>query len=105
MSGLTIEQLLAASWSWQGPKEVREDDRTHFELRVAELPDFLVAGETREEVLQEAAPALRAFLLSFVEREETPPLPERRAWVFFTGQQRPPAVTVASYQALAQVPA
>ena len=70
-----LDELMGMPWSWQGPREVTEDGQTHWELTVRELPDFFVAGRSREEVLVEALPALTAFLGSYLENNETPPLP------------------------------
>lgn len=74
-----VDELEARSWTWVGPT-VREDEgRRSFEMRIRELPDFFVAAETREGVLQEKEEALRAFLLSYLDRGELPPLPKIRA--------------------------
>ena len=72
---MNIENLMSQSWTWTGPTEVQDPDGTFFELRVAELPDFFVACRTREEVEAEAAEALRAFLQSYLDRDELPPIP------------------------------
>jgi predicted RNase H-like HicB family nuclease len=47
-----------------------------WEIRIEELPDFFVAARTRDEAIAEAAPALAAFLESYLGRGELPPLPE-----------------------------
>jgi predicted RNase H-like HicB family nuclease len=62
-------------WTWIGPAEVRDEYGRHFEMQIAELPDYFVAGETADEVLREKDEALRAFLASYVERNEVPPFP------------------------------
>jgi len=77
MSGLTLAQMVRLPWEWQGPKLVDEDGAVHWEIRIGELPDFLLAGSSREEVLSELRPALRAYLGSYLERGEQPPLPAR----------------------------
>ncbi len=81
---MRLDDLIQMPWSWLGPTEVPVDEGGPcYELRIAELPDFFVAGETREEVYAEAPEALRSFLLSYLERNEVPPLPggwERPAW-------------------------
>jgi predicted RNase H-like HicB family nuclease len=71
----TTDQLLELPWTWEGPLEGTEDGVTYFEYRIRELPDFFVAGETLEEADRERIPALRAFLESYVEDGEVPPLP------------------------------
>jgi predicted RNase H-like HicB family nuclease len=72
--------MAGLGWTWEGPRQVTEDGVTHFELTVRELPDFFVAGHTRDEVLTEARPALAAFLQSYVENGESPPLPADDHW-------------------------
>src|SRR5690349_20134700 len=81
---MNINELLRLQWTWHGPALVQEaGSDPHFELRVRELPEFFVAGRTREEVLVASGPALYAFLLSYVDHQEVPPLPANRrpAWV------------------------
>ena len=75
MPGLTLEQLVKLPWSWQGPTRVESEGEVHWELRIAELPDFFLAGENYDEVLQELRPALRAYLRSYLDRSQEPPLP------------------------------
>lgn len=71
----TLEQLLRLPWTYQGPRQTGEGEDSCWELRIAELPGFLVAGFTRDEVLVELFPALRTFLESYLEHNEVPPLP------------------------------
>lgn len=84
---MTIEELMAQPWSWVGPTKVTDQGQTHWELRIRELPDFFVAGETAPEALTEATEALRSFLMSYVEVGEQPPLPlpqpAPHAWQFY----------------------
>ncbi len=68
--------LMGLPWGYVGPRLVVEDGMEHWEIQIRELPDFFVAGATRDEVLNELRPALRAFLESYLARGETPPLPE-----------------------------
>jgi predicted RNase H-like HicB family nuclease len=60
---------------------VREDDEydgeRSVELRIEELPGFVVAAETEDEAEAMFWPALRVFLQSYVDDREVPPLPER----------------------------
>jgi len=77
MSGLTLEQVVSLPWKWLGPTRVEGEGDVHWELRIAELPDFLLAGENHEEVLQQLRPALRAYLRSYLDRGQQPPLPSR----------------------------
>jgi predicted RNase H-like HicB family nuclease len=79
----TLQQLMIMPWTWLGPKRVVEGKKTHWELRIRELPDFLVAGRTEEEVRKEAAAALEAFLASYVDAGEVPPLPSIQQWRFY----------------------
>ncbi|GEM_PF-2826464 len=76
MPGLTARDYLFLPWSIHGPtKVVDEHGNTHFEMRVAELPDFFVAGTNESEVLYEFNGALLAFLESYTSEGETPPVP------------------------------
>lgn len=95
MPGLKIGALMRASWTVRGPVRVLgPDGGEHWELRVDELPDFLVAAATREEALNEYLPALQAFLESYLDAGEQPPLPIQQVWSFRTigyfGKSRPP---------------
>jgi len=76
----TIDELVRLPWTWQGPTLRKEDDAEYWELRIAELRDFFVAGETRDEVVWEALPALRGFLDSYLSNGELPPLPQPTSW-------------------------
>ncbi len=72
----TLDELVDLPWTWQGPTEVHDDGAAYWEIRVAELPEFFVAGETYDKVLSELPAALKAFLASYLERGESPPTPE-----------------------------
>ncbi len=72
-----LEDLMQQPWTWIGPRFVQDPAGDHFEMRIAELPDFFVAGDSAEEIKREAPDALRAFLGSFVSEGELPPLPVR----------------------------
>lgn len=72
---LTLDQLVAMRWTWHGPRRVESGGSVHWELTIEELPDFFVAATTYDEVIAELRAALRAFLQSYLERGETPPLP------------------------------
>ena len=81
---MTLGDMLHFPWSWEGPIEAQEPgEDPHFEIRVKELPDFFVAGKTREEALANCLPALRAFLQSYIDAGEEPPLPAKRevSWI------------------------
>src|SRR4051812_15803250 len=76
---LTIDEMMRLRWGWQGPVQVRETGGdTYFEIRIAELPEFFVAGATREEVLSGAGPALRSFLQTYLDAGDPLPLPADR---------------------------
>jgi predicted RNase H-like HicB family nuclease len=53
----------------------RDDDGHYFFLTIDELPGFIVAGESREELASEYWDALEVFLQSFLDDEEEVPLP------------------------------
>lgn len=78
MSGLTAAQMVAFPWAWQGPGRTPQRDahgNEWFEIRIVELPDFYVAAPTADQVIAEAGPALEAFLDSYLQEGEQPPLP------------------------------
>jgi len=77
MRQLTAKDYVALPWKWDGPTQCSDGSgATWYEVRVAELPDFLVAGATQEEVLADVAEALEAFIASYLDRGENPPLPD-----------------------------
>lgn len=80
---MMFEALVGRAWQWIGPAKVDCDGEEYFELRIRELPDFLVVGRTRAEVLSEALPALRIFLDSYAGGTAPVPTPARPAntWV------------------------
>ena len=81
MPGMTLKEMSTLPWTWQGPTHVADEDGERWELTIAELPDFFLAGANRDEVLAEAGAALRAYLRTYVDRNETPRLPTPRgAW-------------------------
>src|SRR5437016_4619629 len=44
--------LVVLPWGWAGPSEERDEHgNTWWELRIRELPDFLVAAESRDQVV------------------------------------------------------
>ena len=70
-----IDKLMECRWTWQGPTMRQQDGEASFEMRIQELPDFFVAARTRDGVQMEMEDALRAFLLSYLDRGESPPVP------------------------------
>lgn len=95
MPGMTLKEMAALPWAWQGPTQVADADGERWELTIAELPDFFLAAPSRDEVLSEAGAALRAYLRTYVDRNETPRLPATRgAW----------AVTVYAIQRVVALP-
>ena len=90
---MTVDQMMGLRWGWQGPLEIREpDEDPYFEIRIRELPEFFVAGRTREEVLSGSGPALRSFLQSYVDAGDQPPLPDDRqvSWLVRGATLTPP---------------
>jgi predicted RNase H-like HicB family nuclease len=71
-------RYVGLAWDWQGPTE-RHDGQgnTWWEIRIRELPDFLVAEESPEAARAAVAEALEAFIDSYLSRDETPPRPAR----------------------------
>ena len=79
MSEVVLAELINQPWSWVGPTRISDPESgDYFELRIRELPAFLVAGKTRDETLGEAMDALEALLENYLERKEAPPLPAKR---------------------------
>src|SRR5689334_1461831 len=85
MPRLTIQQMTVLAWTWQGPTKVSDEEGSHFELRIAELPDFLLAAETHGELLAELKPALRSYLQTYVDQGANPPLPPLNRWNILAG--------------------
>jgi len=66
-------------WSIRGPAQVTDEHgNTHYEMRVEELPDFLLAASSEDEALHEFGTALLAFLESYTNEGEVPPVPDGR---------------------------
>lgn len=77
MPGMSLQELLVLPWTWQGPKRVADEDGVRWELTIAELRDYFLVGDSPEAVLTEAWPALVAYLYSYTDRGEQPPVPQR----------------------------
>lgn len=109
-----IDYYLSMPWTIQ--REEHDDDGRYFALTVDELPGFVVASEDEAELDEMFWSALRAFLDSYLQHNETPPIPraariavverrraERRAWAFAiarTGEaeiRRPDSVSTSGY--------
>jgi hypothetical protein len=75
---MTLKEMLSLPWTWQGPNHVVDGDGERWELTIAELQDFFLVGETSDELLNEAWPALVAYLRSYSDRGEDPPMPSDR---------------------------
>jgi predicted RNase H-like HicB family nuclease len=81
MPGMTARDMVALPWTWVGPLPVEdlEHGQRWYEVRVVELPDFLVAADTPEIARSQAPEALEAFLASYESGGEAVPLPSRVA--------------------------
>jgi hypothetical protein len=81
---MTLRDLLLLPWTWSDPTFVPDPDGAYWELRIRELPDFFVAAAGRDEVVEEAPRALAAFLQSYLDHGQVPPLPNpgRGQWVY-----------------------
>ncbi len=73
-----LDLLMKMPWTWKGPTQVQDEEGPYYELRITELPGFFVAGSSPDAVNAEKEEALRAFLASYVERGEAPPLEHAR---------------------------
>lgn len=76
---LILNRMAGLAWGWQGPNKI-SDDPEQWEIRIEELPDFLVVAESRDAVLTELLPALKTFLGTFVDNNELLPLPDPDQW-------------------------
>jgi len=85
-----VAARVRAGWTWIGPTPIGDPGAPeYFELRIAQLPDFLLAATTAEELFAELKAALRAFFESYAERGEAlPPLPRR--WSVGIRRPEPP---------------
>lgn len=85
----TLEELLQMPWGVRGPQRCADNSGEWYEIRVEELPEFFVADTTREKVLDEYVPALTAFLASYTEHGETPPVSPAVLWGWLAAARRP----------------
>lgn len=60
---------------WHVRREQHSDDGWYASLRIDELPGFVVAARTDDELDGMFWPALRSYLLSYLDDGEEPPLP------------------------------
>ena len=77
MREVTANLMVGLPWSWVGPTEEKDEHgNVWHELRVEELPDFFVAADSAKAVIAQAGAALEAFLESYLEQGQQPPLPK-----------------------------
>lgn len=62
-------------WTIRGPRRVTDAKGTRFEMRVVELPDFVIGGGSESEVLYGFNKALLAYLESLISAGQIPKLP------------------------------
>jgi len=95
MSRVSAQGYLLLPWTIRGPFKVTDEHGNgHFEMRIAELPDFMVAGATESEALYEFRPALLAFLESYTSEGEMPTLPKGKPVHYQTLRPRGPVASV-----------
>lgn len=87
----TLEQYLAMPWHI---RRVEHDDDGHYaSLEIDELPGFVVAARTDDELDREFWPALESFLRSYLDDGEEPPVPALvRAWDLAAKSAPPPVL-------------
>lgn len=73
-----VDRLVALPWTERWSVDDMDGSAYHI-LEIAELPGFLVAYDTREEIEREKRDALTAFVGSYVDRGELPPMPNPAA--------------------------
>jgi predicted RNase H-like HicB family nuclease len=71
---MTIAKYLRMPWTIE--RSVHDDDGDYLALHVRELPGFVVAARDEDELERLFWEALPAFLESYLEDGEEPPLPE-----------------------------
>lgn len=108
---LSPRDLVQLPWAWVGPVQSQDEHGNRWwQLTIRDLPDFLVAGETRDEVMADAPEALESFIASFEGTPEWPPLPATLAAEFLTlaasiDQRDRPATAAAALPLLQLAPA
>jgi len=104
----TLKELVALPWSIRGPTPKQDEfGNGWWEIRVQELPDFFVAGESQDEAIAEYGPALVAFLRSYTEAGEQPgtlPDPAEPAWQVIVPRKAPGASPVFAQPDRTSVP-
>ena len=70
---MTLNEYLMLPWTVL--REEHNDDGSYVALRIKELPGFVVAAETEEELDEMFWGALSAFLNSYIEDGISPPMP------------------------------
>ena len=68
-----LEFFLSLPWTIK--REEHDDDGRYIALTIEELPGFVLASESEEELEAMFWPALRAFLQSYIQHGEQPPVP------------------------------
>ena len=77
MTEILPSDLVGLPWHWVGPERKSDSDGNEWwQLTIIELRDFLVAAESRNMVLADAAEALESYLDSFVDTPSWPLLPQ-----------------------------
>lgn len=81
MPGMSLQEMLTLPWTWHGPERVVDADGARWELTIVELRDFYLVGKDKNDLLRQAFPALVAYLKSYSDRGQNPPVPKRlRSW-------------------------
>lgn len=70
---MTLAEYLRMPWTIV--RENHDDDGAYLSLRIEELPGFVVAGRSEDEVEAMFWESLAAFLQSYTEAGESPPMP------------------------------
>ena len=72
---MTLSDYLRLPWTIV--RSEHQDDGEYIALHVRELPGFVVAAASEDELELMFWPALAAFISSYLEDGEAPPIPER----------------------------
>ncbi|MFN0178963.1 MAG: type II toxin-antitoxin system HicB family antitoxin [Gemmatimonadales bacterium] len=71
---MTLGDWRRLPWTFEGPGLLPDADGCYV-IRIQELPGFVAAGQSREEVFADLPEALEEFLASYLEYGEIPPQP------------------------------
>jgi len=93
---MRADEMVMLPWTFRGPRRVTDALGTRVEMRVVELPGFVMEAGSESELRGGLRKALRSYLESLISAGQTPTLPAGkpvRYWVSpsrWPGQVSPP---------------